>query len=313
MDTRTCYELRIGAGATDKPFFEGALTHLGETDFVTGAVDCDLPLDFDLNGDADAIYEELSKDSAILLYSEDKEHLDELRVRLIEAAREEGVPLDSGSIKVQPIPNQQWRESWRDSFKPLVISGTFAILPPWEDPAAFHVPHKIVIDPGMAFGTGQHATTQVCLELFAGLDVPAKVFDAGTGSGILAIAACKAGSDLALGCDIDPDSVRIARENALLNHVQNAMFTELAVADIEERDFDLVFANIQDRPLRLLLPALLRMCAEEGHLILSGLLASEAEAFRDFGAAHGLEVRSMRTLGDWVGLLCRKQTLNPAT
>jgi len=199
-----------------------------------------------------------------------------------------------------------WRESWKASFRPVDVSDVFVILPPWEKPADFPHPHKIVIDPGMAFGTGQHETTKICLELLLKVNGFKRVFDVGTGSGILAIAAKMLKAPFVFGCDIDAPSVDIAHANATSNNTHGIRFVSTPIAQISETDFDLVFANIQVRPLKMLMDDILKRTAPNGNIIFSGILESEMDDFCEFLTTKGVCVIERKIMGHWSGVLCTK-------
>jgi ribosomal protein L11 methyltransferase len=163
-----------------------------------------------------------------------------------------------------------WRDGWRAFFKPLVLSTRFGVHPPWTEP--LEVPHAISIDPGMAFGTGSHATTRGVMQALDDLlaaRAPISVLDVGTGSGILAIAAAKLGHRV-LGVEIDETALQNARENVEANGAE----VDLQVgssADVEGR-FDLVIANIIAPILIDIARPTMARVAPTGDLLLSGVL-----------------------------------------
>jgi ribosomal protein L11 methyltransferase len=181
------------------------------------------------------------------------------------------------------------------------------------------MPEEVVVrlDPGMAFGTGTHPTTQLCLAALERYVQPgASVLDLGTGSGILAIAAAKLGARPVLGLDIDAEAVRAARENVDANGVGDAVSVELGslreVIDIgdlrfEIRGWGLVVANILSSIIvRLLDEGLARVVAPGGPLILSGILETQAEEVEQAARQAGLLVSERTQLGDWVAVVARK-------
>lgn len=193
---------------------------------------------------------------------------------LIEAACR-SVGLDQMPLlTVAPLEEQNWVQLTQAQFDPIPISGRLWIVPSWHeapDPAAIN----LILDPGMAFGTGSHPTTRLCLEwLEAQVKPGCSLLDYGCGSGILAIAGARLGAATVDGVDIDPQAVEAARLNAERNQVQ-ATFVDSAQA-LEGR-YDLVVANILSNPLRLLAPALCAHVRSGGRLALSGILSSQAE------------------------------------
>ncbi|MEM5516653.1 50S ribosomal protein L11 methyltransferase [Henriciella sp. AS95] len=172
----------------------------------------------------------------------------------------------------------------------------------------------ILIEAGPAFGTGHHGTTLGCLiglEHVLKVGRPQKVLDIGTGSGVLAIAAIKAGSKRAWGTEIDADSVRVANENAAKNHVANAFKTFETAGGVNatlraDAPYDLVFANILFRPLVGLCPTIAHLTAPGGHVILSGLLAHQEPLVRDAYTGHGLSLVKRIRKDGWASLVFRK-------
>lgn len=300
-----CYELRIAVGDAQKEALIDLLGDLGETNFVEGALDFDVEFDYDYEHLAHDYYADLVHNVPLILYSEDLSHLEALKANIEAQAPLRDIRLPESAFALAPLADQNWRESWKASFKPIDVNGIFCILPPWEDKTTFAQPHKIVIDPGMAFGTGQHETTRLCLDIFLRLPTPARVFDVGMGSGILAIAANMRGSTDVLGCDIDPVCVDIAVENATINEVKHCRFTATPIDAIAEKDFDLVFANIQIKPLLRIFPDICARTSANGHIIISGILESERQEFLEALARFEVDVLSVEQLGHWLGILCR--------
>lgn len=307
-DNKICYELKIEIPEEQKDLLTALLLELGENNFVEGALDCDVEFDFDYEHFQRDYYGEYAKNLPVIVYDEDLQKLQTLKTNLIKFAPTHSLKLEDEKISIAPIKDQNWRESWKASFKPVDVDGVCVVLPPWEDVEKFNHKYKIVIDPGMAFGTGQHETTRLCLKLFYALpSLPKTVFDVGTGSGILAIAARMHGTQYALGCDIDEPSIQIAQENAEKNGTPDVAFTVTPISEIKESDFELVFANIQSRPLLKIFPDILRHTAKGGNIIVSGILAVEFEDFEKFLNSLDVEVTKLERLNDWVGFVCKRK------
>ena len=217
----------------------------------------------------------------------------------------------------KPIADQNWMEAWKEHYQPIPIGKKLIIIPAWLDsPDEKRIPIKI--DPGMAFGTGTHPTTQLCLELIeATLDkMPVTrprsttVIDVGCGSGILSIAALKLGAELALGVDIDEASVKASRENADANGIAAERFavglgsvTEVLAGSFRLKNAPLVLANILAPVIiRLFDMGLAELLTPGGTLILSGILQEQAGSVQDAAEEHGLKFVGKRQLGDWVAL-----------
>ena len=182
-------------------------------------------------------------------------------------------------IEQRFIPEQDWVKNVQVQFQTIVISDRLWIVPSWEQ-ARKEVEHVISLDPGLAFGTGSHPTTYLCLQwLDQHLKPDSSVMDYGCGSGILAIAAKKLGAGKVVGVDIDPQAISASKENSCKNKVAIDYFL---VDDFKGRTaFDLVIANILANPLRLLAELLVEKVACGGYLLLSGLLESQAQELID--------------------------------
>ena len=213
-------------------------------------------------------------------------------------------------LKWRIIPEEKWAENWKRNFRPLRITPRLVIKPPWEP---FHSKKNelvIEIDPGMAFGTGTHASTQMCLESLEKL-IPVygrpTVLDVGTGSGILAIAARRWGADRILAIDIDPEAIANAEKNAAANGIGGQVDFRLASLNGLRRVFDIVVANLLPQELLAVAPSLSRRMASEGSLIISGFLGSQKREMASVFAGHGLNVRGARESKGWVCLVLKRE------
>jgi ribosomal protein L11 methyltransferase len=264
------------------------------------------------------------------------ENIDETRQKIEESLFYLGMIQPLPAPIFTPLPDQNWMEAWKTRYQPIPVGRQLIIVPAWlESPDASRV--SIKIDPGMAFGTGTHPTTQLCLELIEaqfppgmsqtnkeGSIVPGghpyTVIDIGCGSGILSVAALKLGAGFALGVDIDEAAVKASRENADANGIPADRFaTGLgSVAEILAGKFQgpsregdrtiriaqLVLANILAPViLRLFGMGLAELVSPGGALILSGILAEQAPEVITCAEEHGLKLMDKRQAGDWVALL----------
>lgn len=197
-----------------------------------------------------------------------------------------------------PVEDQDWVRLTQAQFPPTQVSDRLWIVPTWHEPKEGAL--NLRLDPGVAFGTGSHPTTHLCLQwLDANVKAEDRVLDYGCGTGILAIAAKLVGAREAVGTDIDPQAVEAAVENARMNEVA----AEFVLPEgMKDGTFEIVVANILANPLKLLAPALLGRVAPGGRLVLSGVLAKQAdeviEAYRAVDPAVKLAV--WRQEGDWV-------------
>lgn len=199
---------------------------------------------------------------------------------------------ESAIIGFGVVQDEDWAAAWRASLSPLRITPRLTIVPSWTPYQTALGEHAIVLDPGMAFGSGHHATTRACL---AFLDARlaersgATVLDLGTGSGILAIAAARLGASRVVACDIDPEAAEVARANVARNGVSDVV----SVVDDAWAlgPYDVVIANITAEPIVHLMPRIASVLSPSGEAILSGILADREEAVCDALRAHGLLLR----------------------
>jgi len=181
---------------------------------------------------------------------------------------------------LERIEDQDWERSWMDNFQPMRFGQRLWIVPSWHaapEPDAVN----LLLDPGLAFGTGTHPTTALCLEWLDGQKLDdCHVIDFGCGSGILAIAALLLGAPQAVGTDIDPQALEASRDNASRNGIDPARFPVYLPADMPQQPADVVLANILAGPLVSLAPQITALVKSGGRLALSGILAEQAEDVR---------------------------------
>ena len=209
-------------------------------------------------------------------------------------------------IRVEQVPETAWAENWKAHFSPLPIGRTLFVHPPW---VAEIPPGRvgIVIDPGMAFGTGHHASTRGCLCLLEQVMQRGgvrRVLDIGTGSGILAIAAAKLGAEEIWAVDTDPDACRVALENAQLNGVCAGLHVCTRIDDVPGT-FDLVLANLLPPQLIELAEEIARRLRSGGVAIGSGILTDEAPAVINAWEAAGLDPHARWEEEGWVTVACQ--------
>ncbi|MEW6478347.1 MAG: 50S ribosomal protein L11 methyltransferase [Pseudomonadota bacterium] len=200
------------------------------------------------------------------------------------AAREAAVLLQAQDffsgcqvIGVQPVADQDWVRLTQSQFDPVEITPTFWIVPSWHEPPS--VARQVIrLDPGLAFGTGTHPTTRMCLRWTANRGAQGlRVLDYGCGSGILAIGAAKFGATSIDAVDIDPAAVEATRLNAVANHVE----LNTGLPEAAQGEYDLVLANILATPLKVLAPLLCAHVRSGGHLVLAGILERQADELRE--------------------------------
>jgi ribosomal protein L11 methyltransferase len=218
--------------------------------------------------------------------------------------------MDSVKIEMISIPEQDWGENWKRFFKPAQAGSRFLVMPPWSKTRLRQGQIPIVINPGMAFGTGTHATTKLCIHaLEARLRGRGRsVLDVGTGSGILSIAAAKLGAREVLGVDVDAVAAGAARENVRQNGVSDIVRIRKGGVGSIRRKFDIVVANIDHKSLRRMRIPLLRHVKAQGFLILSGILKVEGDLFRQhYLKTGGFRWAKVTQEEEWVCLVFKKR------
>jgi len=216
----------------------------------------------------------------------------------------------AGTPVFKGVPQEDWSFGWRKYFKPIPVGSHILIKPPWE---SWEGPEAIVVDimPRMAFGTGTHATTQLCIALLENfLKAHETVMDIGTGSGILAIVAAKMAASEVLAMDIQWESIENAQENMKQNDVQEIVSLFCGSIDaVRPRSFDLIVANINRRTLATLLPEVKPYTHDNSHLILSGILVSEDSSMKTLLSSLGYGIVEKRTKGEWMGYGVKSKSL----
>lgn len=216
------------------------------------------------------------------------------------------------AVRWRIVKEEDWNRRWRKFIKPQRVGKAFWVTPPWAPVPKFRRRQVITIEPGMAFGTGSHATTRGCLEFLE--KVAAKLtpksfsaLDVGTGSGILSIALAKLGAADVLAIDNDPVALQVARENVQINHAaKEVRLSAVALARVR-RSFPVVVANITAETIIELAAVLTRRVADRGYLILSGILNSKADGVIECIAASGFKLIRRKREKQWTSLLLQRR------
>jgi ribosomal protein L11 methyltransferase len=225
-----------------------------------------------------------------------KEDVDRLLDRLRASLGPTPLPAHETSL----LADQDWNRAWMDRFKPMRFGERLWVVPSWHVPPAPDAVN-LILDPGMAFGTGTHPTTALCLQWLDGVDLSGKtVLDYGCGSGILAIAAIRLGARRAIAVDIDPQCLEVARENAQRNGTLGQIDI-LPAQEWKNESVDVLLANILAGPLHALADAFAGYVRPHGDIVLSGLLAPQAQACLDVYAPHFF-MQPPRIAEDWAML-----------
>jgi ribosomal protein L11 methyltransferase len=279
---------------------------------ITGVV-CHLPLDEPDQGFGTRTLD-LPEENAIEAYlpeTGDMEGFLEKFTNRAQALKQDGITVD---IRVETVADRDWAEAWKQHFHVMRITDRIVVKPAWKpfEPE----PGDIVIhlDPGMAFGTGTHPSTCMCLQQIQTCLVPGQTFlDVGCGSGILMIAAAKLGASRLAGIDTDPAAVDVARENLEKNQVSDDRY-RLSVGTLDQMDqtaYDLIAANIIAQTLVAIMADICKRMAPGGRAVLSGIIRERMPDVKKALDHHGLTIDHQATDDEWVTLTVVSDTLPP--
>lgn len=252
----------------------------------------DAPFGWQETGDVSKVY---------LVHCEEKEVLEDIRKKALK--------LDPAvSAEIREVGNKDWQSAWRQFFTPVEAGDRFVILPPW----LAHLEHtrrqEIIIDPKNAFGTGHHASTVLCLEALNEILDKKRLgkrdwfLDLGCGTGILGIAACKAGLS-GTGLDIDPVAIANSRENRELNEAESLELLKGGIEKVKGEKFALIMANILAQPLIDMAPEITACLKKDGCLVLGGILDTQVEAVTRAYMQQGLPEPRVLAKDEWRALV----------
>lgn len=248
---------------------------------------------------SDELLQQIKNPPAVRAYFPVDDRLGEKLEQLKKAFRE--LCGEVPEFELKQIHEEDWAHAWKAYYKPEKI-GRVVIKPSWEDYAPTEDEVMIALDPGMAFGTGTHPTTRMCVQLLQEeINGSLDMLDLGTGSGILAIIGAKLGAKRVVASDIDPVAVKVARENAELNQVSDRVtFVEGDLLKAHTPDqYDLVVANIIADIIVKLIPDLHRVLKPGGHFIASGIIDRRLEEVKELLSYHGMEIIRIETEQEW--------------
>lgn len=242
--------------------------------------------------------------SLIHMYIKDNVKLSESASFLSDMLKNEGIPFSMSTVGVN---EEDWANGWKKYYHVMHIGKKFVICPSWEEYTPAQDEVMMELDPGMAFGTGTHDTTRLCLELLEDVVTPdTRILDVGTGSGILSVGGALLGAPLALGVDIDAVAVKTAIENAKRNHVENV--TNFICGDLTEKvsgQFEIVTANIVADVIIRLLGTIKNFLLPGGAFITSGIIDTRADEVIKACEEAGFTLIKRIEHGGWVALLMR--------
>lgn len=213
-------------------------------------------------------------------------------------------------IQLEGLDEEDWANEWKKYYHPIHIGRSIVVRPPWEKYQAEPGETVIIMDPGMAFGTGTHETTRLCLTALEKYINPKDcVLDVGTGSGILAIAASLMGAELVCSYDIDPVAVRVAKDNYVTNNCNNiecGVSDLLASAKRQQGGYDLVLANIVADIILRMIPQLYAFVHVGTRVVTSGIIAEQSDRVKQAFVQNGYALLDTMTENDWVSFVFQK-------
>jgi ribosomal protein L11 methyltransferase len=247
----------------------------------------------------------IEEDDSIVAYFPDTIDIDEITTELSVLKELLGKSHQAKELIYQHslIPDRDWNKLWKKGFHPIDVGRRFTILPPWEKKGKNRI--NLVIDPGMAFGTGHHGTTRSCLvlmERYARRSGKKNFLDLGTGTGILAIAATHLGYKKVVAVDIDPLAIAASRKNAKLNKAKGIEIRTGSIADIRGT-YDFIAANLISGVLAPLAPAIATRLKPRGFAVLSGILSGQEREVLDAMLRTGLQTLEEYYDDKWVSLV----------
>ena len=218
----------------------------------------------------------------------------------LQEVKEFGIDIGQGRVEYKEMYEEDWANNWKQYYKPVKITDKIVIKPIWEDYKKQDGELIIELDPGMAFGTGTHETTRMCIKALDKYVKPnTTVFDVGCGSGILAIAAAKLGSKHVVGVDLDPVAVASSKENISFNSIDNIEVLEGNLLDVVDGKADIVVANIIAEIICVLTEDVKKALNKDGLFITSGIIHDRVDMVKEKFEECGFEVLEINKDGEW--------------
>ncbi|WP_160670837.1 50S ribosomal protein L11 methyltransferase [Clostridium sp. C8-1-8] len=249
------------------------------------------------------ILEHKGKAAVVKGYFSKEDNIEEvvtyIKEKLVEL-KESGIDIGEGEVIATEMKEEDWANNWKQYYKPTKIGKNIVIKPIWEEYQVTKDELVVEIDPGMAFGTGTHETTRMCVEaLENNVKENSVVFDIGTGSGILAIVASKLGAKHVVGVDLDPVAVDSAKENVGFNNLNNIEILEGNLLDVVSGKADIVVANIIAEIICVLVDDVKKAMNQGGLFITSGIIHDRRQMVIDKLEASGFEIVEVNKDGEW--------------
>ncbi|MEG0180862.1 MAG: 50S ribosomal protein L11 methyltransferase [Paraclostridium sp.] len=225
----------------------------------------------------------------------------------IEGLKEFGIDVGEAIVELSQVDEEDWANEWKNYYKPTKIGEKIVVKPTWEEYEAADTDLIIELDPGMAFGTGTHETTSMCIrELEKYVKPESKVFDIGCGSGILGIAAAKLGAKDVLAVDLDEVAVKVSKENIELNKVEGSVRALHGnLMEVVTDKADIVVANIIADIIKLLAKDIKQFMKDDAIFISSGIIHAKVDEVKEALTENGLEIVHVESLGEWNAIVSK--------
>ncbi len=255
-----------------------------------------------------------TEETKIMAYfSEEETNLPEKIAVIREKIRnltEFGLSIGSGTVELSNVNQEDWESAWKQYFKPVHVTDRIVVKPEWEEYSPQEGEIVIEIDPGMAFGTGTHETTSMCInQIEKNLKAGDMVIDIGSGSGILSMAAVLLGAEKATGVDLDPVAVRVALENVELNNLQDKIdILHGNLTDVIREKADIVVANIMADIILILLEDVRAFIKDDGLFISSGIIQEKRAAVEARLLEKNFRIVEVETKGEWCAITAQKKS-----
>ena len=255
-----------------------------------------------------------TEETKIMAYfSEEETNLPEKIAVIREKIRnltEFGLSIGSGTVELSNVNQEDWESAWKQYFKPVHVTDRIVVKPEWEEYSPQEGEIVIEIDPGMAFGTGTHETTSMCInQIEKNLKSGDTVIDIGSGSGILSMAAVLLGAEKATGVDLDPVAVRVALENVELNNLQDKIeILHGNLTDVIREKADIVVANIMADIILILLEDVRAFIKDDGLFISSGIIQEKRAAVEARLLEKNFSIVEVETKGEWCAITAQKKS-----
>ncbi|SHI37882.1 [LSU ribosomal protein L11P]-lysine N-methyltransferase [Clostridium cavendishii DSM 21758] len=249
------------------------------------------------------ILEHKGKAAVVKGYFSEEDNIEEIVAFVKEKVQEIkdlGIDVGEGLVEAEKMFEEDWANNWKKYYKPVKVGERIVVKPIWEEYEVKNDELVLELDPGMAFGTGTHETTRMCIQaLEKFVEADSTVFDVGCGSGILAIAAAKLGSKKSIGVDLDPVAVDSAKENVGFNNLDNIEILYGNLVEVIDGKADIVVANIIAEVICILIDDVKRVLKENGMFITSGIIHDRVTMVTEKLQASGFEVVEINKDGEW--------------